>query len=316
MKVRVLNFDFDKIIVGKIMDLKDKIKELRIKNCLTQDQLAEKLNVSRQTISKYELGINEPSIDMLKAMCYIFDCNIDELIEINQDDIKKEKQKKLNRILLSIIMTLMIFGFFIVLVFVRFMPETIPLHYDINFIPDRYGSKYELLIISAFLILPLGIALMSRFFRGDVFDQFNTKNLKLIFNIIAIVAELIFIITMIVICSISLEEPYKYLQNILAAIFGGLFVILAIYSSPIFNKKPNILFGYKTRYSLTNVANWAKLNLVQSIGATICGIIIIILGLTVVTDYSFLYVAIILCSLVVTLAYESFLKLKDKKTKK
>ena len=41
------------------------IKELRKEKDLTQEQLAEKLNVTRQTISKWELGLTTPEMDKL-----------------------------------------------------------------------------------------------------------------------------------------------------------------------------------------------------------------------------------------------------------
>ena len=297
------------------MELKDKIKELRVKNYLTQDRLAEKLNVSRQTISKYELGINEPSVEVLKDMCRIFECDISELIQVNDKDSKEEKREKINRILFYAIVALLVYGIFLVLTFIRFLPETIPMHYDVNFVPDRYGSKYELLLVSIIMILPLIFALTSRIVKTEVFEEYKIKNFKMIINITILVVEVVFLVMMLVICSISLEEPFKYLSNILTTLFGGLFILLAVFSSPLFNKKPNPFFGYRTRFSLRNSQNWKKLNTCQCIGSGISGLIIVILGLTVVTEYSFLFVIILLLSVIITCIYESILKTKVKKSK-
>lgn len=61
-------------------DLGESIKNHRIKANLTQKDLAEKLNVSFQTVSKYENGINEPDLSTLQVMCTLFGCSISELL--------------------------------------------------------------------------------------------------------------------------------------------------------------------------------------------------------------------------------------------
>lgn len=60
--------------------LSEKIVSLRRKNGLSQEQLAEKLGVSRQAISKWEGGLSTPELDKLKALSECFHITIDELI--------------------------------------------------------------------------------------------------------------------------------------------------------------------------------------------------------------------------------------------
>ncbi len=59
--------------------LSEKIYELRRKNGLSQEQLAEKIGVSRQAISKWEGGLSTPELDKLKALSECFHITIDEL---------------------------------------------------------------------------------------------------------------------------------------------------------------------------------------------------------------------------------------------
>ena len=59
---------------------KDKIKALRESNCLTQEEFAEKLAVSRAAVSKWETGKGYPSVDSLKLISELFDVTIDELV--------------------------------------------------------------------------------------------------------------------------------------------------------------------------------------------------------------------------------------------
>ena len=58
----------------------NRLKDLRREMGLSQQALADKLNVSQQTICKYENNTNEPNIDMLEAMADIFDVSVDYLI--------------------------------------------------------------------------------------------------------------------------------------------------------------------------------------------------------------------------------------------
>lgn len=56
------------------------IKKLRTAKKMTQDQLAEKLFVSRQTVSNYEMGRSNPDIDMLVRIAEIFETDVNNLI--------------------------------------------------------------------------------------------------------------------------------------------------------------------------------------------------------------------------------------------
>lgn len=59
----------------------EKLKMLRKQNNLTQEELAEKLYVSRQAITKWESGDGTPDIENLKQISIVFNTTIDELIK-------------------------------------------------------------------------------------------------------------------------------------------------------------------------------------------------------------------------------------------
>lgn len=61
-------------------DIGKNIKDLRIRKKLTQDELAEKLFVTRQTVSNYETGKSRPDIDMLMQIAEVMDADIHELL--------------------------------------------------------------------------------------------------------------------------------------------------------------------------------------------------------------------------------------------
>lgn len=63
------------------MSLGQNLQFLRkMRNRMTQEELAEKLNVSRQTISKWELDAAYPEIDKVVELCKLFSCTMDELV--------------------------------------------------------------------------------------------------------------------------------------------------------------------------------------------------------------------------------------------
>lgn len=62
------------------MDTKDILLDLRKKNNLTQDELAEKLFVTRQAVSRWESGETTPNIETLKALSKLFDVSINTLL--------------------------------------------------------------------------------------------------------------------------------------------------------------------------------------------------------------------------------------------
>lgn len=91
------------------MKFGDNLKLLRKKKNISQEQLGEKVGVSRQSVSKWETGEAYPEMNNILILCKIFKCNINDLISSKIDDInsfdeevkmnvvkfEKEKQKKM-----------------------------------------------------------------------------------------------------------------------------------------------------------------------------------------------------------------------------
>ncbi|MBQ5325015.1 MAG: helix-turn-helix transcriptional regulator, partial [Oscillospiraceae bacterium] len=66
-------------------ELGKKIRLLRLSNNMTQEQLAEKLNVTPQSVSKWENNITAPDIQLLPEISVIFGVTIDELFSITEE---------------------------------------------------------------------------------------------------------------------------------------------------------------------------------------------------------------------------------------
>ena len=90
------------------MKFGENLKLIRNDKKISQEDLAERLGVSRQSVSKWETGENYPSMQNIMALCTIFKCKINELVHEDFTDInfldeeikmsvvkfKEEKQNK------------------------------------------------------------------------------------------------------------------------------------------------------------------------------------------------------------------------------
>ena len=100
------------------MNLGNKIIKLRKKAKLSQELLANKIGVSRQTISNWELNITIPDASHIKEISKIFDISIDELLDNDIRDIMERKisnTEKLTNKNMRNIKILMITLYFIIL---------------------------------------------------------------------------------------------------------------------------------------------------------------------------------------------------------
>ena len=68
------------------MDLKDIIFQQRKEKNMTPEELAEKLNVARQTVSKWETGETVPDVDSLKKLAILLEFSIDEALGTQVED--------------------------------------------------------------------------------------------------------------------------------------------------------------------------------------------------------------------------------------
>lgn len=72
------------------MEFNNRLYELRKKRGLSQEDAANKLNVTRQTFSKWENGDSTPDMEKLMAISDLFDISMDELILGKEQSIKEE----------------------------------------------------------------------------------------------------------------------------------------------------------------------------------------------------------------------------------
>ena len=68
------------------MNLGEKLKRLRKERNLKQDELASVLNVDRTTVSNWERGQKQPSLDILVNLCSIYGISLDEMVGLKDEN--------------------------------------------------------------------------------------------------------------------------------------------------------------------------------------------------------------------------------------
>ncbi|MEG0294622.1 DUF3955 domain-containing protein [Enterococcus sp.] len=140
------------------MEFNEQLKVLRKERSLTQEQLANELNVSRQAISNWENNKNLPDLEMVVTIAQLFDLSLDELIlggkemtnmaEKLINDGSETRRAKMNLISISIGAVLFLMGVACLLI------KSVSVEYI-----DAQGFLHEnfFLIPIAFLLMFSGI---------------------------------------------------------------------------------------------------------------------------------------------------------------
>ena len=94
------------------MKFEEKLIKLRKKSLLSQEELAEKLNVTRQTVSKWELGQSKPDIEKLKEISQVFKVSVEDLanesIDIDNNEKNKSNSQKGRKWLLCLLIIILL----------------------------------------------------------------------------------------------------------------------------------------------------------------------------------------------------------------
>lgn len=227
----------------------DNLKKYRIKKGFSQNDLAEKLFVSRQCVSKWESGITQPDLQTLTQLSELLDVPIDTLIKETENS-KNKNSPNCNR---GFFVANILVALFCSLAFItvwRFMPQTIPAHWT-NGVIDRYGSRNEVFINEITVVVFFAVDIFVYFMLRKISDKraiFITHGVMTLFQ----VAYLVFIIA----------TYAKYLSNLLSFITclsAALIMCVSIAMHPKISKK-NYLLGVRTKETLKSTVVWNKTN--------------------------------------------------------
>lgn len=166
------------------MDFGNKLQNLRKNKNMSQEQLADKLGVSRQAVSKWESNASYPEMDKIISICKLFDCSIDELLNTKSksNEISNKAIHTLNLVL-------------------NFISKSINMFLAMTF-KQKIKCIFEMLIIVVMLLCIFSL------FRFTLYQLFrNVSNIlpreiyiailslgKLIYNLFAIILSIIIFI--------------------------------------------------------------------------------------------------------------------------
>ncbi len=164
------------------MNLKDNLKRIRKENNLSQEQLADKLNVSRQSVSKWESGLAYPEMDKMILICKIFDLSMDELLNQNVKEVNDEKKNKveINKYIDS---------------FLNFISKSYDMLNSMTRTQVLRCILEQLFFMLVFYCLSLIVIGVVEGLFGNVLDVFNNyKALKKVFDLIIVFLKTGFLI--------------------------------------------------------------------------------------------------------------------------
>lgn len=148
------------------MSLGERLYELRKKKGLSQEEVAERLNVTRQSVSKWETDESKPDFDKIIPICELFEISSNELLSGTKEE-KEEKEveviNKDNKKKRAMIITSAIFLYFLALIWIMISEVT----FNLN----------EGIMISGFFLL-CGIATCMLIYQGIVLATTITKKKK------------------------------------------------------------------------------------------------------------------------------------------
>lgn len=180
----------------------------------------------------------------------------------------------------------------IILTAVNFLPDSIPVHYDINMNPDRWGSKYELFLSPVFnFIEAVAMYFVSRCMSKQENGENNAKIILLTGSAINIFS--------IVMTANTLIHDFRAVSgnldtgnNFVKLITVSMGILIAVTGNFIPKCKINSLIGLRTKWSMKNEDIWFKCQRFGGIFMFFCGILIALSSVLLETNLQ-IFIAIL-----------------------
>ncbi len=172
----------------------------------------------------------------------------------------------------------------------KFMPDTVPLHYNFAGEIDRWGSKYEHFLMPALLIVFVVLMQVITYFQEKKIEDEPTpreqasrrNNIKVV-RIVTIVFEIFWLILICWMLWTSKEnaniETAQTATNIGQFIWIALGILLVVIGNILPKSRMNSLVGIRTEWSMYNEETWSKSNRFGGIVLMVTGIAMVIASL-------------------------------------
>lgn len=160
---------------------------------------------------------------------------------------------------------------FVFVIGVFFLPKTVPVHWDVNWNIDRYGSRYELFIVAFIPLLTYYGMLFTKKIdphRKGILSREKTYDLirTWLSLLMILFAGFIYVMTI---------KPHMNGTFILCFLFGFMFIGLGNYMPKI---PKNYFLGIRTPWTMASEYVWKKTHLLSGYAFVISGVLIILSG--------------------------------------
>jgi len=152
------------------MKFSDNLKKLRKDMNLSQEDLADKLGVSRQSISKWESGVVYPEMDKMVQLCKIFNLSMDDLLNNDVSEVNNTKQAKssINKFIDS---------------FFKYVNKTIKMFSSMSF-KEKFKCLFEqFLIVFGLAVVFLIVGLIGDILVTNLFSFLSYTAHSIVYNI-------------------------------------------------------------------------------------------------------------------------------------
>lgn len=175
------------------MSLGERLYELRKKKGLSQEEVAEKLNVTRQSVSKWETDESKPDFDKIVPICELYEISTNELLNGTKEE--KEKQEvetinKDNKKKRALIIAIAIFLYFLALIWVIISEVTFNLNEGI-----MIGGFFLLCGIATCMLVYQGIVLATTITKKRKEKTANEKKRDGVIELTSIIFTIIYLLT-------------------------------------------------------------------------------------------------------------------------
>lgn len=174
------------------MSLGERLYELRKKKGLSQEEVAEKLNVTRQSVSKWETDESKPDFDKIVPICELYEISTNELLSGTKEE--KEEQEvqvinKDNKKKRAIFITIAIFLYFISLIWMIVAETSTSLNDGII-----VGGFFLICAIATCLLIYQGIVLSTTIAKKKKEKSVNEKRMDGVIELTAIIFTIIYLL--------------------------------------------------------------------------------------------------------------------------
>ena len=190
----------------------------------------------------------------------------------------------------KIIWTLAVLPAIVTAVALKFMPDTVPLHYNFAGEIDRWGSKYEHFLMPVFLIVWVILMQVITYFQEKKIEDEPTpreqasrrNNIKVV-RIVTVVFEIFWLILICWMLWTSKEnaniETAQTVTNMGQFIWIALGILLVVIGNILPKSRMNSVIGVRTTWSMYNEETWSKSNRFGGIVLMVTGVAMVIASL-------------------------------------